>query len=69
MCCLTFSQSSRKRFEAYLRAFAEAVVCPGCQSGSVEKQLSTFAFAGTGGASAAPASGGGCCGGGCGCRH
>ena len=55
------------RFETYVRAWGDAVVCPACQKGSVEMQLSRFAFAGRDGS---PAGGGGCgCGrGGCGCR-
>jgi putative FmdB family regulatory protein len=54
-----------RRFERYVRTFGEAVTCPACSGARVEKQLSTFAVAGTspGGAG----SGGGCCGGG-GCR-
>jgi putative FmdB family regulatory protein len=54
-------------FETYVRAWGEAVTCPRCRSGEVEKLLSTFAFAGSG----EPASSGGCgCGrGGCGCGH
>ena len=57
------------KFERYVRSFAEEVTCPACAGTEVEKQLSTFAFAG--GDPARPSSGGGCgCGGsGCGCRH
>ena len=55
-----------KGFERYVRAFGEAVSCPSCASGRVEKQLSTFAMAG--GAPGAARGGGGCCGGGCGCH-
>lgn len=60
-------QQCQGRFEAYVRAFGEAVSCPSCQSASVEKQLSSFALARSAGG---PATGGGCgCGGGgCGCR-
>ena len=57
------------RFELYVRSWGEEVACPACDGREVEKQLSTFAFAGT---DASPrASGGGCgCGrGGCGCGH
>jgi putative FmdB family regulatory protein len=54
-----------RRFERYVRTWSEAVACPHCAAPEVEKQLSTFAMAGTAGG------GGGCgCGrGGCGCRH
>jgi putative FmdB family regulatory protein len=56
-------------FEKLVRAFREAVVCPECGSGAVERLLSTFAMSGASGS--ASGSGGGCgCGrGGCGCRH
>jgi putative FmdB family regulatory protein len=56
------------RFERYVRSFGEVVACPRCDGTDVEKQLSTFAFAGGAGG----ASGGGGCGcgrGGCGCGH
>jgi putative FmdB family regulatory protein len=59
------------KFEAYVRAFAETVRCPACHAGAVEKQLSTFAMAFSGGAAAggSPAGGGcGCGRGGCGCH-
>ena len=69
--------SCERRFERYVRAFGEAVACPQCQGGEVEKQLSTFAFAFAGGSPAASSSGGcratgggcGCGAGGCGCAH
>ena len=35
----------RKGFEMLVRRFGDAVDCPGCGSGRVEKQLSTFAVA------------------------
>ena len=56
----------RTLFEQYVRSFSETVACPRCRSGEVEKQLSTFALAGS-----SAGSGGGCgCGrGGCGCGH
>ena len=56
-------------FEKYVRAWGEAVSCPSCESSSVEKLLSTFAFA-AGDGSAPSSAGGGCgCGrGGCGCH-
>jgi putative FmdB family regulatory protein len=56
-------------FERYVRAWGEPVACPACRSENVQKQLSSFAFAGSG--DARPAGGGGCgCGrGGCGCGH
>jgi len=55
-------------FERYVRAWGDGVECPGCRGASVEKKVSSFAFAGSAGASR---SGGGCgCGrGGCGCHH
>jgi putative FmdB family regulatory protein len=34
-----------EKFERYVRAWGDAVVCPACESGSVDKLLSTFAFA------------------------
>jgi putative FmdB family regulatory protein len=61
-------------FEKLVRAWNEAVDCPGCASAAVEKQVSTFAFGGTDGGSGmrmsgAGGGGGGCCGrGGCGCH-
>jgi putative FmdB family regulatory protein len=67
-------QDCRRRFEALVRRFGDAVSCPACAGGRVEKQLSTFALASGGGASVSvgerprPATGG-CCGGGCGCAH
>jgi putative FmdB family regulatory protein len=62
-----------EKFERYVRAWGEAVSCPGCESGSVEKQLSRFAMSagpGSGSETAPPrGAGGSCCGGGCGCAH
>ena len=57
-------------FEKYVRAWGDHVSCPTCASSTVEKLVSSFAFAAPGGAMAG-ASGGGCgCGrGGCGCGH
>jgi putative FmdB family regulatory protein len=65
-----------RRFERLVRRFDEAVACPSCASGAVEKQLSVFAvavsspappFAGCGaGACSTPAGGGPCGGGPCG---
>jgi putative FmdB family regulatory protein len=58
------------KFERYVRAWGDAVVCPACESGSVDKLLSTFAFAGGGGSGSSPGGGASCCGrGGCGCHH
>lgn len=58
------------KFERYVRAWGEAVACPECESGAVEKQLSRFAMSGQGGGSkSGPAGSGGCCGGSCGCAH
>lgn len=64
----------RQQFERYVRAWNEAVRCPACESGAVQKQLSRFAMAGSGGSSgdardAAGMRGGACCGGSCGCAH
>jgi putative FmdB family regulatory protein len=58
-----------ERFEKLVRAWGEVVACPSCRSEDVEKQLSSFAFAGADGFR--PSGGGGCgCGrGGCGCGH
>jgi putative FmdB family regulatory protein len=58
------------RFETYVKAWGEEVTCPCCQKGGVEKQLSSFALAGSRASSSSPSGGGGCgCGrGGCGCR-
>jgi putative FmdB family regulatory protein len=59
-----------EKFERYVRAWGDAVVCPACKSGSVDKLLSTFALAGGAGSVSASAGGGcGCGRGGCGCRH
>jgi len=59
-----------REFETYVRAWGEAVACPACESGQVDKLLSTFAFATAAGASSRAAGGGcGCGRGGCGCRH
>lgn len=60
-----------EKFERYVRAWGDAVTCPGCDSADVAKQLSRFAMAGASSARDAgpPASGGGCCGGSCGCAH
>jgi putative FmdB family regulatory protein len=59
-------------FEKLVRTWNEAASCPACSSATVEKQVSSFAFAGTDGGSAMRSSGGGgggCCGrGGCGCH-
>lgn len=61
--------SCQTRFERYVQRFNEAVQCPGCQGGEVEKQLSTFALGtSAGSAPRAPRAPGSCCGGGCGCR-
>jgi putative FmdB family regulatory protein len=59
-------------FERLVRSWNEAVDCPSCASAEVEKQVSTFAFAGTDrGPDGGMGMGGGgsCCGrGGCGCH-
>lgn len=59
-------------FERLVRSWNESTSCPACASAQVEKQVSTFAFAGTDGGGSAPMSmggGGSCCGrGGCGCH-
>jgi len=64
-------QDCRQRFEALVRRFGDAVSCPACAGGRVEKQLSTFALASgsAGGGERPRAAAGGCCGGGCGCAH
>ena len=49
-------QSCETRFEKLVKRFAEAVSCPACASGAVDKQLSVFAV----GSRAAPASFAGC---------
>ena len=61
----------QERFERYLRSWNEDVRCPACRGERVEKQLSTFAFAGFEPRTATVGGGGGCgCGrGGCGCGH
>lgn len=61
----------RQQFERYVKAWGEAVSCPACASGSVQKQLSRFAMAAGRGPSAGPepAASGACCGGSCGCAH
>lgn len=61
-------RSCARRFEKYVRSWNEEVLCPACQGASVEKQLSTFAFTGEGGASTASGGGCGCGRGGCGCH-
>jgi putative FmdB family regulatory protein len=60
----------QRAFERYVRAWGDAVACDACQSGNVEKKLSTFAMGGLSSAGPGPSmSGGGCCGGGgCGCH-
>ena len=59
-----------EKFERYVRAWGDAAVCPACESGSVEKLLSTFAFAAADESVSSPAGGGcGCGRGGCGCHH
>ena len=66
----------RSKFEKLVRRWGDHAFCPGCGSGSVEKQLSTFAVASAGssasrsaeacgmeaGGCGAPACGGGACG-------
>jgi putative FmdB family regulatory protein len=56
-------------FEKLVRSWTEEVSCPSCASALVEKQLSTFAFAGTEGSSGPRGGGCGCGRGGCGCGH
>jgi putative FmdB family regulatory protein len=71
--------SCQRRFEKLVRRFGDAVECPSCASGAVEKQLSTFAvsvssptpaFAGCGAGACSPSEmgcgAGPCGGGGCG---
>ena len=60
-------------FEKLVFAPAPKVACPGCASGEVARDLSSFGVK-SGGLPLAPmaaprgSGGGGCCGGGCGCR-
>ena len=55
-----------RRFERYVRTWNEEANCPHCGVAEVDKQLSTFAMAGS---STASGGGGACCGrGGCGCH-
>jgi putative FmdB family regulatory protein len=56
----------RSKFEKLVRRWGDAVDCPGCGSAAVEKQLSTFAVASSGSASASSAEGCGMPEGGCG---
>ena len=67
--------SCSSKFEKYVRAWGDPVVCPGC-GGDVEKLISRFAMTSgapdSGGPSQAAAEiggGGSCCGGGCGCAN
>jgi hypothetical protein len=56
-------------FEKYVRGWTEEVVCPACDSATVEKQVSSFAFASASGFSGSGGGGCGCGRGGCGCGH
>jgi putative FmdB family regulatory protein len=57
-------------FEKYVRAWGDEVSCPACASFSVEKLVSSFAFASAGGGFTGSVGGGcGCGRGGCGCGH
>lgn len=59
-----------RKFEAYVRAWGEAVSCPACQGDAVERLLSAFAV-GAGGRTPSASAGSGGCGcrrGGCGCH-
>lgn len=58
----------QERFERLVQSWNETVACPRC-GGAVEKQFSTFAFAGGGGGLRASGGGCGCGRGGCGCGH
>jgi putative FmdB family regulatory protein len=58
-----------RRFEKYVSTWGQAVRCPDCESGDVQKQLSSFAFSVAGGSSSPGASGCGCGRGSCGCHH
>ena len=65
-------QDCEEKFEKYVRAWGDGVSCPSCRGSAVEKQLSTFAFAGAGAEGGLSGSSGGGCGcgrGGCGCAH
>ena len=62
-------QGCGRLFERLVRSWNETVDCPACASQEVEKQVSTFAFAGTDSGGGGMSSGGSCCGrGGCGCH-
>ena len=56
-------------FEKYVRAWADEVVCPACDSATVEKLVSSFAFATASGFTGSVGGGCGCGRGGCGCGH
>lgn len=70
-------QACNTRFDLLRRMNQDdaGITCPRCESGRVQRRLSTFAAhskdaAGVSAAASAPApvaSGGGCCGGSCGC--
>ncbi len=62
-------QSCGAAFEAYVRSWNQAPACPSCGSGTVERQISSFALMGVAD-SPGPSAAGACgCGrGGCGCH-
>ena len=62
-------QACQAHFEKLVRSWGEQPRCPICESAAVEKQLSTFAFAGGHGATAGASGGCGCGRGSCGCHH
>ena len=62
-------QSCGMAFEKYVRAWGDEVTCPTCQSSTVEKLVSSFAFASAGGFTGSVGGGCGCGRGGCGCGH
>jgi putative FmdB family regulatory protein len=57
-----------RRFERYVRTWSEEVGCPHCGTAEVDKQLSTFAMAGSSTGNGGGGGGACCGGGGCGCH-
>jgi putative FmdB family regulatory protein len=56
-----------QHFEELVRNQEQQINCPDCGAVDVVKQMSTFAFAGTGSQPSFGGASGGCCGGSCGC--
>ncbi len=55
-------EDCRRAFEKLVRRWGDAVDCPACGSGSVEKQLSTFAVSASSSSSDASGCGASACG-------